>query len=190
MRWIRSTSAKSLQIRRYRRRLLSAQTHRRHLAPGFDESRIVNPRQQVSRRVARHAGGYGLPAHEMRQIRTVGAICRGACNGVAVDAGRLLEDTLSLGRLVSDVRWLLLLVNPSIEIFTRVDVYAQKHFGVLGSAVLRALPQIKSGLVGVHPHTVRVVWYKVRLSAQARHPEAVIRVRGKQREDCRSWLCR
>ena len=124
MRLIQPPSVKSLQILRHGSRLLSAQSHGRHLAPGFDGSRIVNPRQQVSQRIARRAGGDRLPAHEMGKIGTVDAIGSRACNGVAVDAGRLLEDPLSWGRRLSDVRRLALLLNPAIEIFPRVDVHA------------------------------------------------------------------
>src|SRR5580658_1485396 len=98
MRLIRPASAKSLQILRHRSRLLSVQTHGRHLAAWLNDGGIVNPRDQVSERIARRSGGYRLPAHEMRKIRTVGALRSRACNSVAVDAGRLLEDALSRGR--------------------------------------------------------------------------------------------
>src|ERR1700676_1596863 len=190
MRWIQSTSAKSLQIDRHLIRLLTAQTHGRHFAPRFDDSRIVNPRHQAFERVTRRAGGYRLPAHEMREIRTVSAICSRACNCVAVDAGRLLEDPLSWGGRLSDVRWLALLLNPAVEIFPRVNVHAQKHLGMLGPAVLRALPQVKARLARIHPHAVGVVRNQIRFSAQARHPETVVRIRGKQREKSRGRVRR
>src|SRR5580658_9667612 len=61
---------------------------------------------------------------------------------------------------------------------------------MLGSAVLGALPKKKPGLMRVHPHAVRVIRYKVRLAGQARHPEAVIRVRGKQSKEGGRWMCR
>jgi len=56
--------------------------------------------------------------------------------------------------------------------------------------VLRALPQVEPGLVRIHPHTVRVIGYQVRLSSQAGHPEAVISVRGKKREEGRDRMRR
>src|ERR1700731_4623946 len=61
---------------------------------------------------------------------------------------------------------------------------------MLGSAVLRTLAQVKAGLVWIHPHTVGMVWYQVRLSSQTGHPKAVIRICGKQREESRGRVRR
>ena len=55
--------------------------------------------------------------------------------GVAIDAGSGLEDVTSLGYGLIRVRRLLLFLNPPIEFSARLNVHAQQHLGVLGSAV-------------------------------------------------------
>src|ERR1700678_4705186 len=113
---------KRYQIWSYRSRLLNAQTHRRHLAAGFEHIRFVNPRDEASDRVFHRARGYCLPAHQMGEIGTEGSMGSRARNRVAVHAGRRLEETLPRGDLAADVRGLALLSNPAIEILSRVDV--------------------------------------------------------------------
>src|SRR5580658_11385901 len=61
---------------------------------------------------------------------------------------------------------------------------------MLGPAVLGALPKKKPGLMRVYPHAVGVIRYKVCLTGQAWHPEAVICVRGQQSKKGRRWMCR
>src|SRR6202171_1923518 len=53
---------------------------------------------------------------------------------------------------------------------------------MLGPAVLCALSKVDPRLARLDPHLVRVVGNQVRLACQARHPEAVIGIRGEQRE--------
>src|ERR1700747_2657105 len=122
MRLIQSTFvflAKRCQIFGYLSRLLGAQAHRRHLAAWFDDSRIVNPGNEVSQRVLRCACGNRLPAHEMCKVRTEGTGCRRTRNCVAVDTGRTLEDPFPLRYRGADVRWPALLLSPAFEIFPR-----------------------------------------------------------------------
>ena len=87
--------------------------------------------------------------------------------------------------LIRERRRLLLLLNPRDRIQRAVHGDAQQHLGVLGSAVLRALPQVDARLVRVNPRLVHAVRNQVRLAGQARNPEAVIRVGGQQRDECR-----
>ena len=113
-----------------------------------------------------------------------------AGHGVAVDAGGRLEDLTSLGHGLTRDRRLLLFLNPAIEFSARLHVHAQQHLGVLGSAVLRALPQVEPGLVRVDPRLVRAVRNQVGLAGQPRNPEAVIHVGGQQRDERRGRIRR
>jgi hypothetical protein len=85
---------------------------------------------------------------------------------------------------------LTLLFNPSIEVRMRLDINAEEHLGMLDSAVLCALAEVNAGFVRIDPHTIRMIGYEVRLTCKTWYPEAVIRIRGKQREEGRSWVCR
>jgi hypothetical protein len=80
--------------------------------------------------------------------------------------------------------------DPSIEVRTRFDINAEEHLGMLDSAVLCALPDINTGFVRIDPHTIRMIGYEVRLPCKTWYPEAVIRIRGKQRQESRTWVCR
>ena len=79
---------------------------------------------------------------------------------------------------VGRVRGLLLLLNPTIELVARLHIDAEKHLGVLGSAILRALPQENTGLVRVNPRAIDMVGNQVGLAGKSGNPEAVIRIRG------------
>src|SRR5512138_310024 len=93
----------------------------------------------------------------MREIRTEAAIGSRARYGVTVDTGRGLEDLTSLGDgLIRDCL-LLLFLNPAIEFSARLHVHTQQHLGVLGSTVLRALPQVEPSLVRINPRVVHAV---------------------------------
>jgi hypothetical protein len=85
---------------------------------------------------------------------------------------------------------LTLLFNPSIEVRTRLDINPEEHLGMLDSAVLCALADIDAGFVRIDPHTIRMIGYEVRLPCKTWYPEAVIRVRGKQRQESRGGVCR
>jgi len=61
---------------------------------------------------------------------------------------------------------------------------------MLDSAVLCALAQINAGFVRLDPHTIRMIRDEVRLPCKTWRPKTVIRIRGKQREESRSWVSR
>src|SRR5579859_7309967 len=119
--------AKRCQIFSYLRRLLGSQAHRRHLASGFGESRIVDPGNEVSQRVPGGARGYCLTTHKMCKIGTEGAGGRCTGDGMAVHAGRTLEDPPPLGSSGADPRRPALLLNPAVESFRGVDVHTKQH---------------------------------------------------------------
>ena len=83
-----------------------------------------------------------------------------------------------------------LLFNPPIEARLCLDINADEHLGMFNSAVLCALAEINACFVRIDPHTIRMIGYQVRLTCKTRYPEAVVRIRGKQREKSRSWVRR
>src|SRR6202008_94117 len=99
-------------------------------------------------------------------------------HGMAVDAGSRLEYALALRNSVIYNRRLVLQPNPPVKFVSRLDVNTQQHFGMLGSAILRALAEINSGLLRIDPHAVRMVGNQIRLTAQPRHPKTVVSVGG------------
>src|SRR6516164_9095930 len=104
----------------------------------------------------------------MREIgtKTPSAVGPGDC--MAVKAGGALKHMPSRSFSFILVRWLLLLVYPSLEVFRAIHVHAQKHLRVLRPAVLCALPQKQARLVGIEPRLVRVIRNQVRLSCKLR----------------------
>ena len=117
---------------------------------------------------------------KMREIRTEMPVRHCSGNGVAIDAGCGFENPAAFGdRIIVGIgRRCLLFLHPSVKLFRRIYVNAQKHLGVLRPAVLRALPEIKSSLLGIDPHVIHAVRNQVRLPRETWHPEAVIGVRG------------
>ena len=61
-------------------------------ATRFDGVGILNPEPKIFGRIRRGAGGDGVAAHQVRQIRAEASIGGGAGDGVAVDAGGGFED--------------------------------------------------------------------------------------------------
>src|ERR1700722_1915907 len=113
----------------------------------------------------------------MREVWAKAAVGDGASHRVTVDAGRQFKYPLPWGTGTIHGRRLMLLLNPAIELGTRLNVDAQQHLRVLRPAILRALAQIDSALVGSNPHAVRVVRNQIGLARQARNPETVVGVR-------------
>ena len=91
---------------------------------------------------------------------------------------------------LAQVRGLTLFLNPAIKLISRLNINSQQHLGVLRSAILGALPQVKPGLMRINPHAVRMVGNQVRFAIEARYPEAVIRIRRKQSDEGRSRMLR
>src|SRR6267142_2965161 len=107
---------------------------------------------------------------------------------MAVHARSSLEDKSSRSFFFILIRWLLLRSCPGVEVFWRIHVYAQQHLRVLSPAVLRALTEKQARLMGIDPSLVWVIRNQVCLSCKLRYPEAVIRVGGKQFQECRCGM--
>src|ERR1700674_1916824 len=109
---------------------------------------------------------------------------------MAVDAGSGLEYPLPLVNNIICGCWLPLQLNPTVELIARLNINTQKHFGVLCPAILRTLAQIKTRLVWIDPHTVRVGRNQVRLTRQSWHPETMVRIGGQQLDESWRWMLR
>ena len=177
---------KRLQIRGESIQFLVAQLHCWHQRSWLDDVRILNPLPEVLWRVGRHSGGNRVSAHQVGQVGPKAAIGRGPRHGVAVDAGGRLEYSLALRSSIAHGCVLALLLNPAIEIGTWLNVNAEQHLGVLRSAVLRTLPKVNARLMRIDPHTIGMVGNQVGLAGEARDPEAVVRIRRQQRDQCRN----
>src|SRR5215470_3263711 len=116
----------------------------------------------------------------MRKIRAKTSSAVGAVECVAVQARGALEHMSSRSLFFILVRWLLLLVCPSLEVFRAIYVHAQKHLCVLCPAVLRTLPEKQARIVGIEPSLVWVIRNQVCLSRELGNPKTVVRISGKQ----------
>src|SRR5260221_4557715 len=105
----------------------------------------------------------------MSEIRPKSAVCHGAMNGVAINAGSLLENEPAAGRIRTILGEFLLLFYPAVEVLTRLHIDPEEHLRVLGAAVLGALAEKQSGALRLDPHRVHFVGDEVRLAGQARH---------------------
>ena len=108
---------------------------------------------------------------------------------MAIDARRRFENASPfrqrlgpLLRRAAAARW-----TQRCELVAGIHIDAQQHLGVLRSAILRALAQEEAGLVRVDPHAVRVIRNQVGLARQARDPEAVVGIGGKQLSGMSAW---
>src|SRR5215472_15797147 len=122
----------------------------------------------------------------MRQVGTEPPVRDGTGNGMAVYARCGFEDLApsvnvsSSWRVVrrgkvARFRGFALLRDPSLEVLLRIHVHAQEHFGVLHSAVLRALPEKNSRFVRIDPGMVHSIGNQVRLPRALRNPKTMIR---------------
>src|ERR1700683_3104213 len=145
-------------------------------------SSCLAPGPQVFRSVGCSARCNGVTTHQMREVRTKMSICDGSGNSVAVHAGSRLKDAAAFHNRVTRDGRLFLLLDPVVELFRRIHINPQQHFGVLDAAILRALTEINSGLLGIDPGVIHSVRNQVRLSSKTRHPKAVVRVSGKKSE--------
>src|SRR5215468_5555924 len=112
----------------------------------------------------------------MREIRTKTSSAVGPVDRVAVQARGALEHMSSRSFFFILVRWLLLLVCPSLEVFRAVYVHAQKHLRVLRPAVLRALPEKQARIAGIEPRPVWMIRDQVCLSSKLGNPKTVVSV--------------
>src|ERR1035438_3073883 len=106
------------------------------------------------------------------------AIGHGSRHGMTIDTGGRFEYSLSLGSSATLDCRLALPLNPAIEVSTWLNVDAQQHLGVLRPAILSALAQINSRLLGIDPHAVRMIRNQIGLAGKARDPEAVVCISG------------
>src|SRR5215469_286696 len=99
---------------------------------------------------------------------------------MTVDAGGGFKYPLAGGNSFVCDCWPLLLSHPRSELFRSIDRHAQEHLRVLSPAVLRALTDEGSSVLGIHPRPVWVIRNKVRLASQFWYPEAVVGIGRKQ----------
>src|SRR5262249_24824527 len=102
----------------------------------------------------------------MREIRTKTSGAVGPVHCVAVQARGALEHMPSRSFFFILIRWLLLLVCPSLEVLRAIYVHAQKHLRVLRPAVLRTLAEKQARLMGIQPSLVWVIRNQVCLSCE------------------------
>src|SRR5215471_6986890 len=116
----------------------------------------------------------------MRQVRRVAASCGSAAHPMTVDA-RLAQEGGPPGAYLGSLDGRLPLVGqPGLEVARGIDDDPDEHVGVLGAAILGALPEVQAGLVGLEPHAIGATRDQVGLAAQPRYPEAVAHIRGLQ----------
>ena len=120
-------------------------------------------------------------AHQVREIRTVPTVPHRSADGVAVQAGRGLEDPAALGGASGGGVGLRPLGrDPALEVLGRIDDDSQKHLRVLRPAELGALPQVHPGQPGIDPRRVDLVRDQVGLPRETGDPEAVRHVGGEE----------
>lgn len=167
-------SVKRVEVVRDSVEIFFVQMHRGHQGARFEVSRIVDEGTQVVRRIRHRTGGDGGSAGEMGEIRAEGAFGCRARDGVAVDARVGLKDGAPVGSGGKLRGVFLLLRDPCGKGRWRIRIDADEHFGVLGSAVLRALAEIEAGLGGVNPHGIDLIWNQIHFAGEARDPEAMV----------------
>lgn len=109
---------------------------------------------------------------------------------MAIQAWTCLENHLSPRHRARRYRLLTLFLDPPVELSPGLNVNLQKHFGVLRSAELRALANVDPGFLWINPHSIGVIRYEIHLARKTRHPEAVIRICGNQRQESAAWMLR
>ena len=148
--------------------------------------RVLHPVDEVAPGERVRAAGEGGAARQVREVRPVGRLRR-VVEDVAVDAPEVLRVGEQLlrgpGRFAVGVGervdgTLLLLAQPLLEVGGALGDHAEAHVGVREAAVLRALPEIGPGFVGVERERVLLPWDDVLLARELGHPEAVDHVAG------------
>src|SRR5208282_1549683 len=140
---------KRREVLRYRVQVASIEAHRRHKSARLEVRRIIDKGAQVLRGVRYGAGRNGRATGDMRKVRTEGPPCRGAGDGVAVDTGVGFKNGAAVGCRRILRRGLPLLSDPGGKVRWGIGVDPDQHLCVLRAAVLPALSQIESWLVGI-----------------------------------------
>src|SRR5258707_1365198 len=125
---------------------------------------------QVSGRIFGRTGSDRLTAHQMGEIWAEAPGCGRAANRVAVYACGGFKHAPTGGFFGILIRELALCADPSLEIHGAVYRDAQKHLGVLRSAILSALAEIHAGLARIYPRVVDTIGYQVGLARQLGNP--------------------
>src|ERR1700689_5165335 len=100
----------------------------------------------------------------MSQILSETAVRYGSRNSVTVHAGGGLKYLAPFLRRGINPSRLFFFPHPLVNLFARISVSAQPHFGGSRAANLRALTEREARLVGVDPRGVLAVWNQVRFS--------------------------
>src|SRR5436190_17952063 len=100
----------------------------------------------------------------MSEIRSESSVGDRAIDRMTIDASGSRENELTCGGCRIVLREILLLLDPSVEVFACMHVHAEQHLGVLSAAILGALAQEKPGPFGLNPHRVHFVRNEVRLA--------------------------
>src|SRR2546426_920163 len=95
---------------------------------------------------------------------------------MTIDAGSGLEYPPPLRNNIAYGCRLPLLLDPAVELVAGLDINAQKHFGLLCPAILRARAQVESRLVRIDTRAVGVVRNQFCLTRQSWDPETVVRI--------------
>src|SRR6266852_3212754 len=98
--------------------------HRRHERSRFEPAWILNPQAKILVVVLGDAGCDRVTAHQMGEIRTESSLCWRAGYCVAIHAGGSLKNALALGRGITRLRGLALVLNPVVELCARLNVDA------------------------------------------------------------------
>src|ERR1039458_4897477 len=179
--WVAMKFPSVLLLQRYQIRsdgveVVIVEVHRRHQRSGLEMRRVVDEGAEVRRGVGHGPGCDGVAAGDVRQVGAERPCRYRTGHSMAADTGCVLEDVAAFACAWVIHGWLLLVRDPGSKVGRAIGVDAQQHLGVLGSAVLRALAEIEPGSFRVQPHGIDPVGNQVRLSGQARNPEAVIGV--------------
>ena len=124
------------------------------------------------------------PAADMGELRPDGAVGLGAAHGMA-GAAAAGDEGFAPCHELRDARLdrrLLLAQHPGRELWPRQDGDLEGHQPVLETAELSALAAQAGGLAAVEGEPVRVAGDQVHLAGEARDPEAVDHVSGRQQE--------
>ena len=141
----RLPSAQRLQVVHERVEPLLVELHRRHQDSGLERRWDRGPRPSGSRPCWAPRRGQSLPAHQVREVRTVQTVSHRSADGVAVEAGRRLEDPPALRATAGARRR----ATPAASATqrsksSRVSTYdSQEHLRVLRAAELGALPDVE-----------------------------------------------
>src|ERR1700678_3278538 len=151
-----------------------AQLHGGHQRPRFDCAGVLDPKTETVVSVFSGARRNRGAAHQMGQIRAKASIRRRSVHSMTVHAGVPFKHLPASDCASVFDCGLLLSLHPAGKILRSVYRNAEQHLSVLGSAIWRTLAKKDSGALRLHPHSVGVVWNKIRLAGKLRHPKTVV----------------